>query len=218
MEKGKNRIAGIFYLCMILFGIFPQIVRSNILVFGDNVDVLANINNSAFIFRLAFLSDLIMMVFCLLTAWTLYNLFKNINKKQSILFFIFISVSTAVYSMNMINHIAILELNGLNEQKQLIQLFTNLHYYGYLIAQIYFGLWLLPLGIIILESKIMPKYFGIMLIAAVFGHMIEVIVTFLFPGNDFNNFIINFGLIIAMLGEFSFCFWLLFKGIKIENK
>jgi nitrate reductase NapE component len=40
-------------------------------------------------------------------------------------------------------------------------------------------------------------------------------ITFLFPGNDF---IIYPGLIIAMVGEFSFCFWLLFKGINIKNK
>jgi hypothetical protein len=123
----------------------------------------------------------------------------------------------------MINHIAIIEINSAGyfninstyDLKSLSQFFSNLHKYGYLIAQIFFGLWLLPLGIIIAKSKIMPKYFGIMLIAATVGHLLEIMITFLFPGNDF---IIYPGLIIAMVGEFSFCFWLLFKGINIENK
>jgi len=61
----------------------------------------------------------------------------------------------------------------------------------------------------------MPKYFGIMLIAAGFGCLLEVIVTFGFPKYGFITYP---GLIIGMLGEFSFCFWLLFKGIEIEEK
>jgi hypothetical protein len=122
----------------------------------------------------------------------------------------------------MINHAAIIEINtsdhfNINNQydiKFLSQLFSKLHNYGYLIAQVFFGLWLLPLGNIIIKSQIIPKYFGVLLVAAAFGHLLEVIVTFIFPKYIF---IIYPGLIIAMLGEFSFCFWLLYKGIKTEN-
>jgi hypothetical protein len=223
MKTGKNRLAGIFYLCTILFGIFSQIARSNILVFDDNINTFEKIHNSIFILRLAFISDLLMILFYLLTAWILFNLLKNINKNQSLLFFVFTIISVSIMSMNMINHVAIIEINNseyfnINNQydlKSLSQLFSKLHNYGYLIAQIFFGLWLLPLGNIILKSKILPKYFGIMLIAATFGHLLEITVTFVIPEY---NFMIYPGLIIAMLGEFSFCFWLLIKGIKIENK
>jgi hypothetical protein len=223
MEKGKNRMVGIFYLGTIVFGMFAQIVRSNILVFDNNINTLERINNSIFILRLALVSDLFMILFYLLTAWTLFNLLKNMNKKQSLLFFVFTIISVSIMSINMVNHIVIIEINNsgyfnINNQydlKSLSQLFSKLHNYGYLIAQIFFGLWLFPLGNIIIKSKIMPKYFGIMLIAATFGHLLEIIVTFMIPEYDF---IMYPGLIISMLGEFSFCFWLLFKGIKIENK
>ena len=218
----KNRLAGILYLCMILFGIFAQVVRSNIFVFNDVVNTLGNnqsllFPSSLFILRLALISDLLMAVFYLLTAWVLFKALKHINKNQSFLFLIFTVISVAILSMNMINHIAIIEVNTVNygfDVQSITQFFAKLRTYGYLISQLFFGLWLLPLGMIILKSKIMPKFFGIMLIAATFGHLIEVFTTFLFQGNDF---IIYPGLLIAMLGEFSFCFWLIYKGIDIQK-
>ncbi|MDR3236327.1 MAG: DUF4386 domain-containing protein [Prevotellaceae bacterium] len=220
MKKNCNRLPGILYLCTIIFGLCAQIIRSNILVFGDD-NIFENINNSIFILRLGFFSDILMILFYLLTAWTLFNLLKLINKNQSLLFFVCTIISVSIMSINMINHIAIIEINSADyfnnstyNLKSLTQFFSNLHNYGYLIAQIFFGLWLLPLGIIIVKSKIMPKYFGIMLIAATFGHLSEIMITFLLPGNDF---IIYPGLIIAMAGEFSFCFRLLFKGINYET-
>jgi hypothetical protein len=223
VKSNKNRIVGIFYLGTILFGMFAQIIRSNILIFDNNISILEKIDSSIFILRLAFISDLLMILFYFLTAWTLFNLLKNINKNQSLLFFIFTIISVSIMSMNMINHVAIIEINSSgyfnmdnqHDLKSLSQFFSKLHSYGYLIAQIFFGLWLFPLGNIIIKSKLMPKYFGIMLIAATFGHLLEIIVTFIIP--DY-NIITSPGLIIAMIGEFSFCFWLLFKGINIENK
>jgi hypothetical protein len=102
-----------------------------------------------------------------------------------------------------------------NDLALVSRFYANLHTYGYLIAQIYFGLWLLPLGIILIKSKIMPKYFGIMLIVTTFGHLLEVFVTFFLPGKEF---IAYPGLIAGMVGEFSFCFWLLFKGLNINKE
>jgi hypothetical protein len=220
VKKDSNRLPGILYLGTIIFGMCAQIIRSNVLVFGN--DIPADINNSIFILRLAFFSDILMILFYLFTAWTLFNLLKHLNKNNSLLFFVFTIISVSIMSVNMINHIAIIEINSASyfninsayDLRSLSQFFSNLHKYGYLIAQIFFGLWLLPLGIIILESKIMSKYFGIMLIAATFGHLLEILITFLFPGKDLLTYP---GLIIAMAGEFSFCFRLLFKGIKVEN-
>jgi hypothetical protein len=216
----KNRLPGLLFLGMILFGIIAQVIRSNILVFGYNAKPFEEIVGSSILLRLALMSDLVMMVFYLLTAWALYTQLKNINKSQSLLFLILTIVSVAIMSVNMLNHMAIIEITNAdyvktNDLIMISQFFKNLHRYGYLIAQIYFGLWLLPLGIIIIKSKIMPKYFGIMLIAATFGCLLEVIVTFLLPGKDF---IAYPGLILGMVGEFSFCFWLLFKGISVKKE
>ena len=171
--KNNNKAAGILYLCTIVFGMVAQTIRSNILVFDNNINTLEKINSSILILRFAFLSDLIMILFYFLTAWTLYNILKNVNKNQSLLFLIFTIVSVSIMSINMINHIAIIEINTSEyfqvnknyDLESLSQLFAKFHSYGYLIAQVFFGLWLLPLGNIIIKYKIMPKYFGMMLMS-----------------------------------------------------
>jgi hypothetical protein len=204
-----SRMPGFFYLGMILCGLFAQLVRSNILASQD-------IAGSLMMLRFSFISDLTMMVFYLLTAWALYINLKHIEKSLSLLFLVLTIVSVAILSGNMINHIAIIEIQDSSYFKtddlySLTEFLTKLHEYGYLIAQVYFGLWLLPLGMIILKSGIMPKFIGLALIAATIGHLIEVFITFLIPRYCF---IAYPGLVLGMIGEFSFCFWLLLKGLN----
>ena len=208
-----TRVPGYLYLGMILFGVFAELTRSRIFVSPDIGGLLLPL-------RLAFMSDLIMNVLHLLTAWILYNLLKHVHKSLSLLFLVFAITSVAVLSGNMINHIAIIELHSASyfrtDDIQFITRFlAQLHEYGYLIAQVFFALWLMPLGMVILKSKLMPAYFGIMLIAATFGALSEVITKFLLPGYDFLAYP---GLLIGMTGEFSFCFWLLFRGITVTEK
>ena len=50
MENYNKRLAGIFYLGMILFGMFAQITRSNVFAF-DNINILEKIKNSILILR-----------------------------------------------------------------------------------------------------------------------------------------------------------------------
>ena len=203
-----TRLPGFLYLGMILCGIFAELTRSKIFASPDIGALLLPL-------RLAFMSDLIMHVLHLLTAWVLYTILKHVHKPLSLLFLIFTMTSVAILSMNMINHIAIIEIHSTDyfrtdDLGSLTRFLAKLHEYGYVIAQVYFALWLMPLGMVILKSKLMPAYFGIMLIAATFGALTEVITKFLIPEYGFLSYP---GLIIGMLGEFSFCFWLLFKGL-----
>ena len=203
-----NRIPGFLYLGMILCGVFAELTRSKIFASPDIGVLLLPL-------RLSFMSDIIMNVLHLLTAWVLYNILKHVHKPLSLLFLIFAMTSVAILSMNMINHIAIIELHNIeyfkaDDLQSITRFLAQLHEYGYIIAQVYFALWLMPLGMVIFKSKLMPAYFGIILIAATFGALTEVVTKFLIPNYGFLSYP---GLIIGMLGEFSFCFWLLFKGL-----
>jgi hypothetical protein len=103
---------------------------------------------------------------------------------------------------------------GANQLNALVMLFLNLHKYGYFIAQIFFGLWLLPLGYLIFKSGYFPKILGILVMIACFGHLLEFFQVFLFPGYE----VIAYpGLVAAMIGEFSLMFWLLIKGVKVQR-
>ena len=93
----------------------------------------------------------------------------------------------------------------------LVLYFLNLHHAGYLIAQIFFGLWLLPLGILVYQSSSMAKIVGILLMVACFGYLVDVFTFLLIPGFDvvFSQF--------TFVGEVVLLLWLLIKGVNVEQ-
>ncbi len=88
-----------------------------------------------------------------------------------------------------------------------------MHAQGYLIAGIFFGLWLLPLGYLVYRSGYFPRVLGIMLMVGCFGYLTDAFVTSLFPSVG-----ATVGLIfrwVASIAEISFLLWLLIMGAKI---
>ena len=219
--KKTARIAGVLYLLVVVFGAFAEVgVRASLIVPGDAAATAQNIMASASLFRIGFMSDLIMMTCYFFLAYTLYLVLKPANPDLSLLFVLLTLASVAIMSLNMLNQFAaLLLLSGADyltvfsvEQLQaLAPLFLNMHKYGYFIAQIFFGLWLLPVGYIGFKSGYLPKLLSIMVILASFGHLIQYFQIFLFPDLE----VITYpGLAVATIAELSLCFWLLIKGVK----
>ena len=221
--KKTARTAGFLYLIMAITGIFGEYVRSTLIVYGDAAATASNIMASESLFRIGFISDLTMITCYFLTACVLYMLLKPVNKNIALLFVLFTLGSVSVLFINALNQFATLLLLsgagyltifGADQLNALAMLFLNLHKYGYTIAQIFFGLWLLPLGYLIFKSGYFPRILGILVMIACFGHLLEFFQVFLFPGYE----VIAYpGLVAAMIGEFSFMFWLLIKGAKIPE-
>ncbi len=223
-SKKLSRIAGVLYLLVVVFGAFAEVgVRSSLIVPGDAGATAAKIMASGSLLRIGFMSDLIMLTCYFLLAFTLYVLFKPANNNLSLLFVFFTLASVAIMSLNMLNQFAaLLLLSGANylnvfsaDQLQALALFfLDLHKYGYFIVQIFFGLWLLPLGYVGFKSGYLPKVLGILVMLACFGHLIQYFQVFLFP--DYKA-ITYPGLAIATIGELSLCFWLLIKGVTVPE-
>lgn len=221
--KKTARFAGLLYLIMAITGIFGQYVRSTLIIYGDATATASNILTSEWLFRIGFMSDLTMITVYFLTACVLYMLLESVNKNIALLFVLFTLGSVSVLFINALNQFAALlilsgadylTVFGADQLNSLAMLFLNLHQYGYYIAQIFFGLWLLPLGYLVYKSDHFPKFIGVALMVACFGHLLEFFQIFLFP----NYKIIAYpGLIAAMIGEFSLMFYLLIKGVRISS-
>ncbi len=90
-----------------------------------------------------------------------------------------------------------------------------MHRLGYLIAQIFFGLYLLPLGYLVYRSGYFPTALGVVLMAGCGGYLIGVVVTFASPGFQ-SSVATTFGLL-GGLAELLFLTWLLIKGAKTQG-
>jgi hypothetical protein len=87
-----------------------------------------------------------------------------------------------------------------------------MHHDGYLVAQIFFGLWLLPLGYLVLRSGWFPKAIGVLLIVGCFAYLVDTFVTFLAPDVADSNE--AFVVAPAAVGELWLVAYLLIKGVR----
>lgn len=218
--KQQARISGLVYLTVITFGITAQIIRSNFIVQSNVYETAQNIIASPFLFRLNFVMDLVMMLSFLFLPLALYRFLKDVDKKNATLMVIFGLVSIPMNMMNLLNYFSVGHiLNSanyllvFNTEQLYAQAYLNYDLYtnGYHIAQVFFGLWLLPLGLLVLKSNYFPKFWGYLLIASCFGHIIELLILFLKPELQLLTYP---GLLVATIGELGFCLWLVIKGAK----
>ncbi|HEY5556264.1 DUF4386 domain-containing protein [Acetobacterium sp.] len=214
------RRAGLLYLAFVITCIFAGVVRSNLIVLGDASKTADLLENSMWLLRISFIVDLVSAVLFLLAAWALYVLLKPVHKDLALLFLLLNVAGVAVQCLSLLCLFAPMLINGSADFQKAFQpnqldalnlLFLNLHKSGFVIAQIFYGTWLLPLGYLVYKSGFLPKWLGILLIADFFGVMIWFFQFFLLPGYD----IITYpGLAISFIAEFSLSLWLLIKGVK----
>jgi hypothetical protein len=215
------RFAGFLYLILAICGGFAEFaVRQGMIVPGDAAATVGNILASESVFRLGVVSELIGQAVFILLVLTLYRLLKPVNQNQAVLMVMLVIVAVAITCINMLNQFAALLLLGgadylavfsAAQVQALVMYFLNMHEAGYLIAQVFFGLWLLPLGYLIYKSGFMPKIVGVLLMVACFGYLIDVFTFFLIP---------SFEVVVSeytFVGELVLLLWLLIKGVNVEQ-
>lgn len=215
------RIAGLLYLLLAIFGGGAEfLVRQSMIVPGDAAATASNILAAEWTFRLGFLAELAGQVVFIYLVMALYSILKPVNRYQAVLMVTFVVIAVTITCLNMLNQFAALFFLGEpgylsvfnGEQLQaLALLFLNMHKAGYLIAQVFFGLWLLPLGILVYKSGFFPRLLGILLVVACAGYLADVVIYALFPTVDLVLSEFTF------IGELLLLFWLLVKGVNVER-
>jgi hypothetical protein len=215
------RIAGVLYLIVAVAGMFGLMyVPSKLIVSGDATTTANNIMASEGLYRLGIVAELVCQTSFLLLAIALYKLLKHVNKLHAISMVAFVVVAVPIAFMNAVNEFAVLVLLSgddylrtfTTEQLQAqMTIFLKLHDYGNIVAFIFWGLWLFPLGYLVFTSGLFPKVLGVLLMAGCFAYLIDFSVTIFFPDHRWLTYP---GSAISAIAEFSFLLWLLIKGVK----
>lgn len=224
-KKTTARIAGLLFLILVVLGIFAEFfVRQKIIVPDNALATAQNILASEGLFRLGIVSDLLMTTVYFFFPLVLYKLFNEVNKGHARLMVLCVMISVAILCVNMFNQVAALVLlsgadylNGFDsEQLQgMVMFFLNMHTNGYMIAQIFYGLYLFPLGYLVYKSGFLPKIIGVFLMLGCIGDFMDFGRYFLSPNSE--SIILLNATLPANIGEFSLCLWLLIMGIKVKQ-
>lgn len=178
-RRKTARIAGVFYAILALV-FLPQMVRDRLLVVGDAAATGRSILDNALLFRLNILGDLIgYIAFIFLAIW-LYNLLKDVGRAAAQVMVAFVLVCVAIFMFGAANEVAALRLFQGNDPAQAM-LALSLYKDGMLIAEIFMGLWLFPLGWLFYRSGFMPKTLGILLMVGCFGYLLDALAGLVAP-------------------------------------
>jgi len=172
-RKKQARIAGLLYLLLVPTGIFTLIyVPSALIVSGDAAATIGNIEASELLYRSGIYVGLLSNLIYLFVALALYRLLKDVSEEQATLMVVFAVLGIAASIANTFNQLAVLiilnkpDFLSVFEPAQLeavAYLFIRLQSHGIQVIQVFWGLWLIPMGILVFRSGFIPKIIGVSL-------------------------------------------------------
>lgn len=219
--KKTARLAGLLYLILVITGIYGIFfISSQTIVLGDAGATAQNILANEFLFRTGLINDLISNTIFVLLVLVLYRMFKQVNEHQAKLMVALVLVQIpAVFIMEALNITSLIIFKGeilqtfeLNQRQDLAMLFLKINDYGTLTLEMFWGLWLLPFGLLVYKSRFIPRVFGILLIIAGIAYIVDSFVSLLFP--SYSAFANQPTLLLVAIGEISITLWFLIKGVK----
>lgn len=211
------RITGLFYLGLALTGLLGSVMVRAQLFAADNPNAtLSNMMEDEWLARLYIVLEMGVVLTQALTAVWFYRLFRSVDT--------FAAGSLAAFGM--VNAIAIMGSaallataleaaddasltvsGGTAATVQLLYVASG-HLWG--VAAMFFGLWLMPMGWLVVRSRWLPQPLGWILIAGGVGYLISAFVSYLFPDAD----IISQLLIVpAVIGELWIVGYLIVVGV-----
>lgn len=216
-------MAGFWYFLLALLSpINLMYVSPKLIVAGNAAATAANIQAHEGLFRLGFVTDIAGQLAFLCAALALYELLVAVDKGLARLMAVLVIAAVPISILNQLNQFAALLLLGgadyLNvftapQLQALATFFLEMQQKGVNIAEIFWGLWLLPLGILVFKSGFFPKVFGILLVIGCFGYTADSLVLFLFPGAAAP---LDPAITAAeLVSEIPFMLWLLIRGARV---
>jgi hypothetical protein len=219
--QNPGRVAGVLYVLTSIVGFFAMgYVPRNLIVDGNATATAGNIAAHETLFRLGIVGGLVGQTGFIFVALALYDLLKGVNRRQASLMVILIVISIPIAFLNELNAIAALVLvRGTDflsvfekpQRDALAMLFIDLHGHGFGVAEMFWGLWLFPLALLVYRSRFLPRFLGVWLAIAGLAWVILSLTGLLLPQYEDKVYT---GLQPAFFGELAFMLWLVIKGAK----
>ena len=216
--KQTARLAGLAYL---LNGVGSALGTVCIPLVRPDVAAIAKIAATELPFRIAFVSDLVAQASGIFLALLLYELLNPVNRKHAafmvVLFLASVPISIAIALNDVVAHVLLrgdtfLSAFSRPQLDALAMVFLKMHVHAAFAAQIFWGLWLMPFGLLVFESGFLPRVLGVFLIIASFANVTHCFASLLLPGPLPVAY--QFATTVAMAaGELPIMFWLLIMGV-----
>ena len=191
-ERRQARLAGLLYFLVAViapYGLF--VAPAKLLVPGDARETALRIAAHPGVLHLGMATELVHQAIEVFMVLVLYQLFKPVQRMlagQMLVLglipipMVFLNVLAEVAADLLAGHPAWLQAFDRAQLDALASLAMQLHAHGLQLAAFFWGLWLLPLGLVMLRSGFIPKAIGWCSIAASGGYVLGASADILAPG------------------------------------
>lgn len=211
--RTTGRIAGFFYLLTFITGFLQLAVTSRLVVHNNPAATAANFLAHPATVWFGFATDVSVVAWYLVVTALLYVIFRPVNGIVALVAAFFSLAACASQIVSAAFHVAPLAIltiptTALTAAQMQEIAFTSLRLYGliYDSGLVFFGVYCLLIGILIVRCGFIPQIVGALLMFAGVGWL-----TFLWP--PFANSLDPYNLLPGLIGEGTLTVWLLVKGV-----
>lgn len=221
--KRLARVAGAVY---VVLGLTAAIGFYHAPLVGSDLPALAkDMVNSEVRFRVGVVADLLSTVLNVPLALVLYQMLKCVDKTKAFLMALLLILAMPISFVVALNYVAaqwlfsgasVVAGIGLGEREALGMLFLRLHEHGVLAVEIFWGLWLVPFGLLVKKSRFLPRVLGVLLVIAGVAYVAHSLVLLVLGGARFVPYE-RATMLARAAGEFPIFLWLLIKGVSAPS-
>ncbi len=209
-----TRVTGLLYLGLALSGIVSFLFAKNQIYIDNNAaTTFTNLIEKESLARFGLASELALVAFQALSAIWFYKLFKMKDSVAAGMLTAFGLINATAILISSAFWLSALNAAMAGESANIAYYLFNIHESIWLVSNIFFGLWLLPMGYLANKAK-MPRALTGLLFAGGIGYILAAFLLVLLPGQ---KAIIDLLPIPATVGEF----WMigyLFAKSKIDEQ
>ncbi|MBM7773894.1 hypothetical protein JOD54_004098 [Actinokineospora baliensis] len=207
------RTAGALYLLLAVLGGWAELfVRGSIRVPGDPAATAANIVANETLYRWGLAADVLMAVVFVLLGLTLQRLLHHVDHLAANALLVFVSVGAGLIVLNLALHAGALRAT---DDPALAALLLDLHTDGYVLAGVFFGLWLLPMGYLAYRSPLFPSVLGVLLMISTVAWVADPVLAFTLPTAP--TLLREVVSAPTWIAEFGLMFYLLIRGVRTRD-
>src|SRR5262249_47322846 len=222
--KRQARLAGLLYFLASIPAPFGLIyVPNKLIVLNDATATANNIRASESLLRFGIGCEILVSIMFIFVVVALYRLFKPVNETHALAMMILLLISIPISLLSVVDEVvALIVVSGADflsvfdsgQLNALAYIFMRLHSRTLVVAEIFWGLWLVPFGILIIRSPFIPSAFGYLLFVSGLGYVASSLTFLLLRG---------YGPVVVTVAskliffELPIIFWLLIWGAKGQH-
>lgn len=219
----NNRLArqagGLYLAYIVLFAWYTFMPHGEIRPedFAASAQVL---QHSVWLFRFAAFTELLAALLFFLAAWSLATLFRDAGRTLALLLVLLnlggvvlecASVTVRLAALPCIAHPELLRGFNADQVHAVVALLMRASGEGMAATTLFYGAWLFPLGVLVYRSRLIPRLWGVLLIADGVALMISFIQILLFPAYQKWIYPLYPVMLVAEAGT---SIWLLIRGVR----